>query len=484
MVYNLEICKNKIIKLLTIILLLVNNYNLLAGNVFIKANSSEDSLQYMADDDEYNLVVACIKGDMQTVVSLIDKGISPNAVLDESLTPLIYATQGGQLKICSYLISKGADVNFRPLNGSTPLIAAVKAKQYTILDFFLKKGAEINLGDEFGRTPLMHTIAKNDTFLFHKFINDSCNIYQKDTIGADALFIAVVYKQQYFIEQLVKAGVSVNTNDDMGVTPLMLATGYGDYKLIDLLIGFNADINQTSKNKQTALVIAIEKKDETLIQYLINKGADVNQKLTTFETPLTVANYLGCDAFIIESLTSKNGKMSFMPDYRKFIIGPEISWNLDEFMSGLGLGLKDYRYNSDFTIGFLTRPLASRIRVSAGNNEYYQYWEKRSYFYGNIIKKIALQRKSIDLQRGLFLGIKGLYSFSEYRGTDINNSNQYYFSPEIGVYQSNKYFQITMSYMYADFARERLSNHKINLSFKFILGRAFNYSNDDYKQWE
>jgi ankyrin repeat protein len=484
MAYLLKMYKNKITRILAIVILLLTYNNLLAFNVHSKTPSRDDSLQYMNDDDEYNLVVASIKGDLQLVENLINKGISPNTVLDESLTPLIYAAQGGQLKTCMYLISKGADVNFRPVNGSTPLIAAVRMKHYNIVDFLINKGSNINLGDEFGRTPLMHAIAKNDSLLFNKFLKNCQNINQKDTSGADALLIAVVCQQLNFAEQLIKAGASVNTCDDMGVTPLMIATSAGNYKLIDLLFNNKADLNQITKSKQTALIIAIEKKDEALIQYLIDKGADVNQKLTPFETPLSVANYLDCNVFIIEALTSKNAKKGFLPDYRKFIIGPEISWNLDEFMTGVGLGFKDYRYNSDLTIGFLTRPMPSRIRVSIGNNEYFQYWEKRSYFYGDVIKKFAIQHKNNDLQRGFFLGVKGLYSYSEYRGTDINNKDQFYVSPEFGIYQSNKYCQITMSYMYADFATEGISSHKINLSFKFFLGKAFNFSNDDYKPWE
>jgi ankyrin repeat protein len=455
-----------------------------ASGTFKNAPDDEDTLQYMAEDNEYNLVVASIKGDFHIVESLINKDISPNTVLDESLTPLIYATQGGQLKICSYLISKGADVNFRPVNGPTPLVTAVKSKQYHIVNFLLEKGADINLGDDLGRTPLMYAVAKGDTMLFEKFIKLGSNIHHKDTTGTDALICATVNNQIYFVEQLIKAGASVNTNDVMGVTPIMIATGSVNYKLLDVLINSNADVNKKSKNKQSALLIAIEKKDETLVQYLIDHGADVNQKLTFSETPLSVADYFGCDAFIIDALTNKNAKKGILPDFRKFSIGPEISWNLDEFMTGISIGLKDYRYNSDFSIGFLTRPFPSRILVEAGTNEYYQYWEKRSYIFVSVQKKIAFQYKANDLQRGIYLGFKGLGTYYDYRGTDTSISMKFVPCPEIGFYQSNKYFQACISYMFANFSTEGVSDHKINVGFKFFLGRAFNFSNEDYKPWK
>jgi hypothetical protein len=155
-------------------------------------------------------------------------------------------------------------------------------------------------------------------------------------------------------------------------------------------------------------------------------------------------------------------------------------------MSGISFGMKDYRYNSDIYFGFLIRPLASRIRVpvEGKSNEYYQYWERRSYFFLGITKKIALVHKANDFQRGIFIGCKGLATFSDYRGTDLSTTLKYIPAPELGIYQSNKYFQVCMSYMYADYKTEGVSNHKLNLTFKFFIGRAFNFSIDEYRSWK
>ena len=116
-----------IILLCILLFLLCIGENKVFGKLYLAPN--EDTLQYMPDDEEYNLVIASLKGDYHLVETLINKNINPNTALDETFTPLNYAARGGQQKICNYLILKGAEINYRPANGATPLIAAVSFKQ-------------------------------------------------------------------------------------------------------------------------------------------------------------------------------------------------------------------------------------------------------------------------------------------------------------------------------------------------------------------
>ncbi|HOT14403.1 MAG TPA: ankyrin repeat domain-containing protein [Bacteroidales bacterium] len=441
-----------------------------------------DTLAYIPDEDEYNLVVSAIKGDIPTAKSLIDKGINVNTSIDENMTPLVYAAMGGQEKMIVYLIGKGAEVNYRATQGPTPLVAAVRSKHRSIVDLLISKGAEIDIPDANGRTPLMYSILSEDTLLFEKFIKAGADIHHKDTTGIDVLMSAVINDQKYFVQKLIELGATADTYDENNVTPLMVAVSRGDIEMATILLDNKADINHKSHNQQTALTVAIENMDEQMVDFLIKRGADVNQKLTFAEKPSTVANYFNVNAFIKDALYSAGAKKTWLPDYRKFVAGPLILGNMDELFTGIEVGLKDYRYNSDLLLGFIIRPFPIRVQADFEGRTY-QFWEGRSAFFLGIEKRLALIRKANDQQLGFLFGAKGAYTFGNYRGTTLDFENSIVPMFNAGVYVSNRYLQIGLSYVYTNFKAKTVSNNRMELSVRLYLGKAFNFSKNDYSPW-
>lgn len=439
-----------------------------------------DSLQYLDDDYEYNLVIASLKGDYAIVEGILEKGISANTVLEESITPLIYGAQGGHLKICKLLVSKGADINLHPKNGPSPLIAAVRGHHNHIIDYLLSLDTQVDIGDEYGRSALIYAAAYGDTSSCLKLLANKADINKKDTTGINSLMAAAMSGNTYIIDLLLSKGTDINSVDKDGITSVMIATGRNDMKTLDFLLERGADINIVSKRKQTALTIALEKNDEALVQHLIDKGANVNQRLTMAETPLTVANFYNADKFIIEALLNKSANQNLLPDFRKFIFGPEISFNFDDFLAGFMLGIKDYKYDISLTGGMLFRPFYSRILAKI-DNKYYQFWERRTSIYAGIDKNFVLQTKEGGIKRGINIGVFEYYSFGSYRGTGIEPKSNYFVVPSIGIYQESKYFQVGISYKYMDFGYEGVPPHKICLSLKVLLGHAFSFNQDNYK---
>jgi len=443
-----------------------------------------DSLEYVSDDDEYNLVVASYKGDINYISTLIEKGTNPNSILDHTLTPLIYAAQGGQIKACTYLISHGADVNLKPKEGTTPLIASIISRNSQITDMFIMMGSDINQGDEKGRTPLMYAIALDDSNLVKILLNKKCDLFAKDTLGFDALMVSVIHRRYNYAEMLIKLGLDVNTKDKKNITPIIIASKNVDYPMIDLLLKYGADINHVSKNKLTPLLVAIENKDEKLVEYLLSKGADAKQKVGLSQTTITTSKYFNAGAFIDEMLMDKGARQSVLPCFKKIFFGPEITFNNHQIMSGFNIGVKDFRYNSEITAGILFRLFSSRVLVPAGTyNEYYQFWERRYFAFAGIIKKFPFHFGENDFQRGLFVGLKGILSKYSYRGSDIDNQSLYTLSPEIGFFQSYRNFLFSISYQYLDFKHDGVIPHVLNVNCKFYFGKAFNFNKKAYEPW-
>jgi ankyrin repeat protein len=470
-------------KFSTILLLLVAVFTI-GSHANGKVLSGNDSLQYISNDNEYNIVIAALRGDYSIIESLLAKGVNPNSMLEDGSTPLICAAQSGSLRICKLLVAKGATINYKPLTGSTALNAAIKGGYSPVVEFLLENGADINLTDESGRTALMYSAAKNDSVMCEKMLKLGADLNVKDMAGFDPLFAAVINHRLTMITLLLGKGANANTSDIDGVTPLMVAVSENDYNTIELLLKYGADINHKSNHKETALTLAVEKNDEAMVRYLVKKGADVNQKLTIAETPLTIARYHKIDNFVIETLVDLGAKENALPDFRRLTFGPEITFNTDDFMAGLNVGTKEYKYDLDFTGGIILRPYAARILRPENDTVFFQYWERRNYVYLGVDKNIRLARHDSKTIWGITFGLKEAYTFGSYRGTVLKTDTKFITTPEAGLFCTLFGIQFNLLYQYLDFDVTGVSPHRVNFIAKFILGSQSGYDANIYKPWD
>lgn len=444
-----------------------------------------DTLSYEPDDDEYNLVIASLKGDLQMVQDLLDKGVNANTVLDESITPLIYAIQGGQTIICNFLIARGADVNFRPMYGPTPLIVAIKSQRPVLMDMLVNMGAKVNAGDEQGRTPIMHAMALDDTVSFHKLVGWGASLMQSDTLGMTPLMVAVIHNKPYFAEFILNQGISPDLPDRRGVTPFLVAVANENYPMMELLLAYGANINHISRKKHAALTIALEKQDEKLLQYLVDKGADVNLKIRKTETPLTIANYFNSDIFLREILTSKGAVQSFLPDFRQFSLGAEFLGNFQHLMMGANVGIHDFRYNADISAGFLIRVSPVRVLLPANQPQhYYQFWEYRYLWYAGLDKKFMVSYKNATTMQGIFIGGRWVSSYPKYRGTSQSTSWKNTWAIRLGYYYKFRNIKLYCSYQYLDFGYRGVSPHHYNMGINLYLGKSIHFDHKRYQPWQ
>jgi ankyrin repeat protein len=455
-----------------------------AGGSSRKFLRDNDSIQYVANENDYNIVVAALKGDYTIVEGLLEKGISPNSMLEDGTTPLIYAAQSGSLLICKLLVAKGATINYKPASGHTALIAAIKGNYSQIVEFLIEKGANINLTDDLGRTAFIYSVSIGDSVMCEKLLALNADLNVKDNAGIDALMTAIINHRLNIATDLLIKGANAKTYDTDGVTPLMVATGNSDYPAIELLLKYGADINHKSRHKESALTIAIENNDESMLQYLIKKGADVNQRLTLAETPLTIAYYHKIDNFIIEALEEHGARQNAFPDFRRITFGPEITFNFDDFMGGFNIGTKEYKYNLDINGGIIFRPFATRVLIPDTGTAFYQYWERRNFVYLGIDKSIKLARHDSKTLWGLILGLNELYTFGTYRGTVLTAGNRFLLVPEGGFYYSFSGIQFSLIYQYMNFDRTGVSPGRINFSTRFILGSKTVFNKNSYRPWD
>ena len=189
---------------------------------------------------------AAFSGDLNTVKSLTEAGVSPDVKDKWGSTPLHWAAISEDMSIIKLLIAKGADINARNTLENTPLqhlVSRVKPPRQETVRFFLAKGADLNTKNGGGNTPIHAAVRAG-----HKDI----------------------------VELLTATGAKVNAKNTSGDTPLQYAFEYGHKDIAELLINAGADVDAKTNNGTKAIIYASVKGYPEIAKLLIEAGADVN----------------------------------------------------------------------------------------------------------------------------------------------------------------------------------------------------------------
>jgi ankyrin repeat protein len=445
---------------------------------------SSDTSYFFPGDDSYNLCMASLRGEKKNVLMLVQRKANVNSVVDEGMTPLMFAAQNGYLEICKLLVENGATIERRSLNGRSAFLLAVKSGNFEVSKYFIEKGAEINSRDIYGRTALIYSAFAGDSAICQLLISNKADIAIKDTDKIDALLGATRNGRIKIVRLLLNAGANINTADWQGLTPVMVAAGTPNFEILKLLITLKAEINLKTKKNETALTLAIKRHNEKVVKYLLENGADVNQQLTLSENPLTVAKYYKTKDSIIFILKQNGAKQNLLPDFRNITIGPEFNFNTTDYMNGLSVGCKENKFNFDIQAGFQFRVNSNRVIGKQIGNTYLQLWETRYLTYLEILKNFEWFFPESDDKLGFCIGAKEIYTFGSYKGIVDPARSAYIFSPAVGIYNYFKHVQIGIYYDYVDFKTFDISPNRITIGAKIILGSTNKLDFSFYKPWD
>jgi ankyrin repeat protein len=124
-----------------------------------------DTIEYGADDDgkdeaEVLLGAAAKAGNIDTVRSLLERGMNINARNASNRTPLDGAAAKGNVDVVRLLIERGAEVDSRDKSGWTPLHKSSRFGHLEVSRVLLDHGANVNARKRDYWTP-MHLSAGN-----------------------------------------------------------------------------------------------------------------------------------------------------------------------------------------------------------------------------------------------------------------------------------------------------------------------------------
>ena len=141
-----------------------------------------------------DLIDAALRGDLEKVESLLDKGANVNAKDGYGRTPLHYAAWYGHLDIVKLLLDRGADVNAKGNAGETPLHLAAAWDHPDIVKLLLDRGADVNAKNRDGKTPL--DLARENKYwdivnFLEKAVENAENILETKISGTSVMATVV-----------------------------------------------------------------------------------------------------------------------------------------------------------------------------------------------------------------------------------------------------------------------------------------------------
>jgi ankyrin repeat protein len=132
----------------TMLCIAARNGSRASAEALLRAKAHADRPNRFGDTP---LMLAALKGDLETVRVLIAGGASVNL---PGWTPLIYAATGGHDDVVDFLLAQGADIDAASPNGTTALMMAVHEHHAETARLLIGRGADVNHRNQDGATAL------------------------------------------------------------------------------------------------------------------------------------------------------------------------------------------------------------------------------------------------------------------------------------------------------------------------------------------
>ncbi|XP_071487223.1 transient receptor potential cation channel subfamily A member 1 homolog [Diadema antillarum] len=278
-----------------------------------QVQNDEEVINHGGDDDNTPLHEACIKGHLEMVKMLCERGAKINNQNWNKLSPLHFACIKDHQKVAEYLMEQGADITLTDYEGLTPLQTAANSKSFktliALLDYQRKLDASIKDRDnQNSAAQILRWAAKEnkaDTVevllregnKLHgvsdkkvtKFIHDASKnghietvlvlirwkkdvVHDEDDDGNTALHHAAEAGHDATAHELIKAFAHVNQPNYSSANervPLHFAAANGWIRTVNLLLKKNAEINVVDFLQMTPLHLACQNGQTDMVKLLV-----------------------------------------------------------------------------------------------------------------------------------------------------------------------------------------------------------------------
>ena len=221
------------------------------------------------------LMSASLSGLIDTVKTLLQKGVKADATGKDGTTALMLASQEGHTGTVLLLLDHGAQIDTQDTEGTTALQLACLGGHTDTVRLLLEHGARVDIQSHSGVTPLLLACQCGHVDIVNLLLGeDDAQINTVDAEGRFPLLAATNNGHKDVLEVLLEGGANVNIQNSQGYSALMGACLKGEVDCVKLLKGHGADCTVPRSNGTTALDIAREKKHFDIECILVDGRAD------------------------------------------------------------------------------------------------------------------------------------------------------------------------------------------------------------------
>lgn len=179
------------------------------------------SLEYWQNRDS-ELRKAAIRGDMKTVLKLIEQGLSVNTADETGNSAFKYACGQGHLHIVKAMIPF-ADLNDMESRW-TPLHISVEYAHNDVAKMLIDNGADVNHRNQVGETPLHISCKKGDFECVKVLVKGGADMNAINSVGDTSLHHCAELNLGEIASFLIEYGANPKLTNLKGLTPVTIAT--------------------------------------------------------------------------------------------------------------------------------------------------------------------------------------------------------------------------------------------------------------------
>lgn len=235
------------------------------------------------------LHIACDLGLAEFVVSLLDKGASPNlqSGITDLKTPLHFAVESNQPDVLNAFVAhkkvasgEVADFNLKNSDGDPPLSVALALGRNALVPILINGGADVNARNGQDLTLLHQAILKEESETALFLLNQGADMNALTGDQESPLQLAIHCKLPDVVDSLCTRGVSLCAPDNKGDPPLWSALNAELTEIAAVLVRHGVDTDCWSAGPegclQTLLHRAIDENQEYAAIFLIKSGCELD----------------------------------------------------------------------------------------------------------------------------------------------------------------------------------------------------------------
>ena len=281
------------------------NYAAKGGNISMMNWLIEHNVEYKKLNNKGGnaMLLACqgmrrASNSLNVFEYLNDKGIQPNIITTDGVTPLmIYAKGGEDIKVFEYFLKNGVDPNATDKDGNTALLNASAGKEAPIIKLLVQKTSKLDAVNKKGETALTRAVQWNSAEVVDILLKSGASPNVENPDGNNIIYYLVEsynsgkkedYEQK--VEMLSEKGVQLTSVSSNGNSLLHWAAQSNKLELLNKAKELKLDINAQNKEGLSPLHIAAMKaNNDKVLRYLIENGADKNLRTAFDESAYELA---------------------------------------------------------------------------------------------------------------------------------------------------------------------------------------------------